>query len=73
MVFAAVGVGIGVILLGLAVVAFVAAGNWAELGRDGAQVGYSLTGIFLLIAGFGGIAATLNHNFRVLTAPPQEH
>lgn len=72
-VFAAIGIGIGVVLLGLAAYAFIAAAYWADFGRDGAQVGYTLVGVFLLIAGFGGIAATWNHNFRVLTRPPQHH
>jgi len=73
MVQAAIGVGIGVVLLALAGFAFMTAARWGGLGRDGAQVGYTLVGIFLVIAGAGGIAATLNHNFRVLTAPPPEH
>ncbi|MQA91317.1 MAG: hypothetical protein GEU90_13995 [Gemmatimonas sp.] len=73
MVFAAIGVGIGIVLLGLAGIAFASASSWADFGREGAQVGYTLAGIFLTIAGLGGIAATLNHNFRVLTATPPEH
>jgi hypothetical protein len=73
MVQAAIGVGIGVVLLALGVIAFVTAVRWGDLGREGALVGYLLVGIFLFIAGLGGIAATLNHNFRVLTAPPVEH
>lgn len=64
---AAIGIGIGVVLLALAAYAFYSASYWASYGRDGAQVGYTLTGFFLLIAGFGGIFATWNHNFRVLT------
>jgi hypothetical protein len=67
MLFAAIGVGIGVALLALAGIAFYTASAWADLGRDGAQVGYNLVGVFLIIAGIGGIAATLNHNFRVAT------
>lgn len=66
MVFAAIGVGIGVVLLALSGYAFYTASYWAGFERDGAQVGYTLVGFFLLVAGAGGIAATLNHNFRVL-------
>jgi hypothetical protein len=73
LVFAAIGIGIGVILLALAGYAFYTASFWASHGRDGAQVGYTLVGIFLLIAGLGGIAATYNHNFRVLVRPPSHH
>jgi hypothetical protein len=72
-IFAAIGVGIGVLLLALAVYAFFTAGFYGELGRGGARVGYTIVGFFLLIAGFGGIAATLNHNFRVLTRPGGHH
>lgn len=67
-----IGVGIGVMLLALAMYAFRTASFWADAGRDGAQVGYILIGVFLLIAGGGGIAATINHNFRVL-AGTQHH
>ncbi|MEX2582531.1 MAG: hypothetical protein WD766_04630 [Gemmatimonadota bacterium] len=73
MVFTAIGVGIGVVLLALAAYAFYTAAIWGDFGRDGAQVGYTLVGIFLLIAGFGGIIATWNHNFRVLTRPSRHH
>jgi hypothetical protein len=66
-VFAAIGIGIGAILLLLAVYAFVTAAGWGAIGQDGAAVGYSLVGFFLTIAGIGGILATYNHNFRVLT------
>ena len=69
---AAIGIGIGVVLLGLAVYAFMTAAYWGDFGRDGAQTGYMLVGVFLLIAGFGGIAATWNHNFRVLVRPPDD-
>jgi hypothetical protein len=70
LVFAGIGIGIGVVLLALSAYAFYTASYWAGFGRDGAQVGYILVGIFLLIAGIGGIAATYNHNFRVLVRPP---
>ena len=66
-VFAAIGIGIGVVLLGLSAYAFSTASYWAGFARDGAAVGYTLVGVFLLIAGAGGIIATWNHNFRVLT------
>jgi hypothetical protein len=67
------GAGIGTLLLGLAFYAFATAAYWASHGRDGAQVGYTLAGVFLLIAGAGGIIATVNHNFRVITRPPPPH
>ncbi len=70
---ATIGIGIGIILLALAAVAFGAAARWADLGRDGATVGYTLVGVFLIIAGGGGIAATWNHNFRVLARPHSSH
>jgi len=73
LVFAGIGFGIGVVLLGLAAYAFSAASYWGSFGRDGAQVGYSLVGFFLLVAGIGGIAAVYNHNFRVLVNPPEHH
>lgn len=63
---AIIGIGIGGVLLLLAGVAFATAARWAELARDSATVGYTIVGIFLVIAGLGGIAATWNHNFRVL-------
>lgn len=71
-VFAAIGFGIGGLLLLLAVLAFVTAARWASLDGEGAAVGYTLVGIFLIIAGTGGIAATYNHNFRVLS-PNRAH
>jgi hypothetical protein len=64
-VFTAVGVGIGLVLLVLAATAFRAAGTWQEIGRDGASVGYFLVFCFLTIAGLGGIIASYNHNYRV--------
>jgi hypothetical protein len=66
----AVGVGIGLILLGLAGYAFWTASWWNEIGREGAVVGYRVVGFFLVLAGAGCIAATVNHNFRVLTRRP---
>ena len=65
-VFAAIGIGIGAILLLLAIFAFVTAAKWGGLGQDGAAVGYTLVGFFLTLAGIGGILSTYNHNFRVL-------
>jgi hypothetical protein len=72
-VFAAIGIGIGLVLLVLAVLAFLTAGRWADFGRDSAVVGWSLVGTFLLIAGFGAIISTWNHNFRVLTRSGGSH
>jgi hypothetical protein len=65
-VFTAIGVGIGVMLLALAAFSFWTASQWAGYARNGAFTGYTLVGIFLTIAGVGGILATWNHNFRVL-------
>jgi hypothetical protein len=65
-VFAAIGIGIGVILLILAIISFMTAARWSGLGREGAAVGYIVVGFFLTLAGLGGIIATYNHNFRVL-------
>ena len=73
MIPAAIGIGLGVLLLALAGLSFYTAGSWAEFGRDGAQTGYALAGVFLTIAGLGGIVATWNHNFRVLTRRPSHH
>jgi hypothetical protein len=65
-VFAGIGFGIGGLLLLLAVWAFVVAAKWFGLEREGAGVGYTLVGLFLVLSGAGGILATWNHNFRVL-------
>jgi hypothetical protein len=73
LVFAAIGFGIGIILLALSGYALYTASYWGSFGRDGAQVGYTMVAVFLLIAGAGGIAATYNHNFRVLVRPPSHH
>ena len=67
---AGIGFGIGAVLLILALIAFRTSAYWGSFGRDGAQVGFFVAGFFLLIAGFGGIAATWNHNFRVLARRP---
>ena len=69
---AAIGFGIGALLLLLAVWAFAVAGKWAGLEREGAATGYLLVGLFLTLSGGGGILATWNHNFRVL-APGRSH
>lgn len=68
-----IGIGTGLFLLVLAVTAYVAAGTWGDVDRGGATVAYTLTGIFLTIAGVGCILATLNHLFRVLAGPPPAH
>jgi hypothetical protein len=73
MVFASIGIGIGVVLLLLAALALWTAMKWSGFGRDGAAVGYYTVAFFLTVAGVGGIAATWNHNFRVLVRPPQQH
>lgn len=66
-VFAGIGFAIGALLLLLAVWAFTVAAKWTGLDRGGAAVGYTLVGLFLTLSGAGGIIATWNHNFRVLT------
>lgn len=71
--FASIGAGIAVVLLALAGWAFYTAAQWGSYARDGAQVGYLVVGIFLTIASIGGLAAIYNHNFRVLTQPPEHH
>jgi hypothetical protein len=65
-VYAAIGFGIGALLLLLAVWAFTVAAKWSGLDRDGAATGYTLVGVFLVISGVGGIIATWKHSFRVL-------
>jgi hypothetical protein len=68
-----VGIGTGLGLLVLAVVAFVAASRWNAVGQDGAAVAYTITGFFLTLAGIGGVVGTWNHNFRVVHAEPDHH
>src|SRR5690554_307777 len=53
----AIGVGIGVVLLILAGIAFWTASQWNDFGREPAFIGYALTGFFLVVAGLGGIIA----------------
>lgn len=72
-VFTAIGVGIGVILLALAGYSLYVANRWGDAGLTGASTGYLIVAFFLTIAGVGGIAATINHNFRVLAKPPRHH
>jgi hypothetical protein len=72
-VFAAIGIGIGAILLLLAILAFATAAKWSGLDRDGAAVGYTVVGFFLTLAGVGGILSTYNHNFRVLDRTGAQH
>lgn len=72
-IFTAVGVGTGLLLLGLAAVSFYAASTWEGIARNGAAVGYNVTGFFLTIAGLGAIVATWNHNYRVPDRPPAHH
>ncbi len=72
-VFTAIGVGIGVVLLVLAVTAFFAVASWAQVGRDGASTGYTLVGLFLTVAGTGAIIASWNHNYRVMLREQRHH
>lgn len=69
MVLLGIGVGTGVVLLALAALSFVNAGQWGEIARDGAAVGYALVGFFLVIAGLGAIIATWNHLYRAAAHP----
>jgi hypothetical protein len=73
LVFAAIGIGIALLILVLAAISYAAAIHWAGLHRDGASTGYAVVGAFLTIAGVGGLLSTWNHNFRVLTRPPASH
>jgi len=68
--FAGIGFGIGALLLLLGVLTLATAASWSGYGRDGAAVGYTVAGLFLLLSGIGGMAATWNHNYRVL---PEAH
>lgn len=70
---AGIGFAIALAILALAAYAFSTAGYWADHGRDGAQTGYTVVGVFLSIAGIGGALAVWNHNFRVLVRPPESH
>ena len=70
---ALIGFGIAALILALAAYAFVTASYWGSYGRDGAQVGYIVVGVFLSIAGLGGAIGVWNHNFRVLVRPPSSH
>lgn len=72
-VFTGVGLGIGLLMLVLAVLSFVAMGRWAAIDRDGAATGYALPVVFLAVSGLGCIAATLNHQFRVARGGGAHH
>jgi hypothetical protein len=69
----ATALGLGTLLLVLAVTSFVAARSWADVDRGGAVVAYTLTALFLTVAGTGCIVGTLNHIFNVLARPPAHH
>jgi hypothetical protein len=73
MVGMAAGFGAGVVLLGLAVFTFLNAGDWGELGRSGAQVAYTISAFFLVLAGLGALGATYNHVFRVIPGEAPHH
>jgi hypothetical protein len=72
-VFAAVGVGISVMLLALSGYSVYVAMRWGAEGLTGASTGYAMVAFFLAVAGIGGIAATLNHNYRVLARTGAHH
>ena len=63
---AVIGTGIALILLALAAVAFYTAAWWSGYDRDAGVVGYTLVGVFLTVAGLGGLIAVWNHHTRVL-------
>ena len=69
----AIGVGIGVLLLLLAGLSASTAAKWSGVHHNGAFVGYLVVTFFLLLAGIGGIIATLNHNLRVVGRPGGHH
>jgi 4-amino-4-deoxy-L-arabinose transferase-like glycosyltransferase len=66
-IFAAIGVGLGLLLLLLSAISFWRAWRWADFGREPAAIGFIVVGAFLVVAGVGAIAAVLNHTFRVLS------
>jgi hypothetical protein len=68
-----VGLGIGVLLLVLAVIAYVAMLSWDAIGRSGAVTAYGLTAFFLAVAGLGCTIGTLNHHFNVLKNDAAHH
>ena len=69
----AIGLGIGALLLLLAGLSAYTASRWSGVGYNGATVGYTVVTFFLLLAGIGGILATLNHNLRVVGRPGGHH
>lgn len=68
-----IGVVIGLVLLGLAALSFATAAKWEGYARDGAFVGYSVVGFFLVVAGLGSIIATWNHFGRAAKRPAAHH
>jgi hypothetical protein len=72
MIIAAIGVGLGLVLLILAALSAWTAAQWAEMGREPAVIGYILITVFLCIAAIGAIAGSLNHAFRVLDPSRRE-
>lgn len=73
MVGMAMGFGAGVLLLLLAIVAGLTAAKWGRLDRSGAQVAYTITTFFLVLAGLGALAATWNHVFRIMPGEAPHH
>jgi hypothetical protein len=74
MIIAAIGVGVGLVLLILAGLSAWSAVQWAGHGREPAVIGYTLIAVFLTVAAIGGIAGSLNHALRVLDpSRPQAH
>jgi hypothetical protein len=62
----AIGVGVGGLLLILAALSLWAAASWSGYDREPATIGFTVAGIFLIVAGVGGILATVKHMLRVL-------
>lgn len=73
MILFGIGAGIGLVLLILSGMSFYTAVQWGGIDRDGATLGWSVVGFFLLLAGLGSIGATANHVFRELDRPSDFH
>lgn len=67
------GLGIGIVLLVLAVTSFVAMGSWSEIGLTGGATAYAVTAFFLTLAGLGCTIGTLNHHLNVLRRDAHHH
>lgn len=68
-----IGVVVGLGLLALAALSFATAAKWNGYAREGAFVGYTVVGLFLVVAGLGSIVATWNHHARAANRPAAHH